>query len=117
MSEKKVTDRKRARVLVVPLEQPIDPFWTTSDAVEQEGVFLRTTQLLPEGSTCLLKMLFGDRDLWMRTRVVHHIAGIGFGCRFIEIDRGKQELLSTWLMDGATLPRAVEGRPRSSTPL
>jgi hypothetical protein len=106
----------RARVLVVPLDEPIDPFWTTSDAIEHEGVFLQSTQLLPADSSCLLKILFGDQDLWLRANVVHHIPGVGFGCKFIEVGLGKRELLSTWLVDEATLSPVVERRPRTHTP-
>lgn len=71
----------RTRVLVVPLDQPVDPFTTRADRIGREGVFIHSTSRLRADTKCLLKII-GDEPLWLRATVVHHIPGVGFGLKF-----------------------------------
>lgn len=110
-----------AHVLVVSLDQSTDPFLASTDRVARRGVFIRTTTLLPEGSTCLLKITREGHSgpLWARATVVHHIPGVGFGCHFSQLTPEMRTRLEHWLEESAArpLPPRTHRRPRSTDQL
>jgi len=88
-----------AQVLVVPLDQPTDPFHGQADSISSDGVFVRSNTLVPPHSACqLVVSRLGTTDpVCTRARVVHNIPGVGFGCVFTEIKPEMQSRLNRWL--------------------
>jgi len=107
-----------ARVLVVSLQSSTDPFWGSTDRVARRGVFVRTTNLLPVDSSCLLKITREGHSgpLWAHATVVHHIPGVGFGCHFTQLTPEMRSRLDRWLEESAArpLPSPPHRKPRST---
>jgi hypothetical protein len=104
----------RTRVLVVPLDQPVDPFTTRADRIGREGIFVHSTSRLPADTSCLLKIIGDVEDpLWVRATVVHQIPGVGFGLKFAKLtpDTQTQLELARWLEDEDDEARALLASP------
>ena len=111
----------QVQVLVVPLDQPTDPFQGWSESISGDGLFVRSSTLLPAESGCLLKIIREDhptgKELWARAKVVHYLPGAGFGCKLTQLAPQMRTLLERWLDEtpvGVPLIRPF-GRHRRNT--
>jgi hypothetical protein len=108
----------QTRVLVVPLDQPVDPFTTRADRIGREGVFVHSTSRLPADTNCLLKIIGDGEPLWLRATVVHHLPGVGFGLKFGKLtpETQSQLELARWLEDEDEAAQVLLRSARVATP-
>jgi hypothetical protein len=95
-----------ANVMVIPLDGKQEPFWATAEDVSARGVFINARRHPPIDSVLMLKLVVDQhqRPLRVKAQVVHRIAELGFGCRFIDMTPTTSKALSKLVAEAAAAP-------------
>ncbi len=85
----KATQKKRylfqTRILILPFDQQIDPFWAITDNLSHQGIFINSKTPLPQDTHVVLQ-IYSEKGLIRVTgQVRHRIPGFGFGCKFYNV--------------------------------
>ncbi|MCC6752250.1 MAG: PilZ domain-containing protein [Deltaproteobacteria bacterium] len=99
-----------ADVLVVPMAASLEPFWATTEDVGHRGVFVLAARRPPIDALVMLKLVTQNGPpLRIKSRVVHAVEGVGFGCQFLEVTPEVAAAISRLVAtaSGASLPTVV----------
>jgi hypothetical protein len=99
--------RFHADVEALPLDGRDAVFFGSTGDISHQGVFINAGEQPAIDSMVVLKIHSELGKLKLTARVVHRLAGIGFGCEFIDLDDEQLRTLSTWVALTAAAPRPV----------
>jgi len=107
-----------ADVFLRPLAPDLPSRWVSSDDITDKGLFIRTGACYPPETLLRLHIHTPRGRIKITGQVVHHLDAYGFGCRFIDIERGDLRRLERFLADCAAGPsRPPAGFQALSGPL
>lgn len=93
-----------AQVFVLPFDGRQKAFWASAEDISHMGMFISTTQPLMEGALIRLKIYTERGLLQISARIRHSLRGLGFGCKFIDVDRRQRRALSTLVAFSSAAP-------------
>jgi hypothetical protein len=93
--------------LVVPVDGQTTPYWAAAQDLSTRGVFVHTRKQPAIDEVLLLKIVPGGESPEMRVKVkvVHRIAGVGFGCQFVEMTPRASRALSNLVASAVAAPK------------
>jgi hypothetical protein len=97
----------RAKVQAIPLDGRRGEILGTTEDICHRGLFVKSRGRLAVDSLVVIKLHTAHGKLKLSARVVHNLEGIGFGCKFIDLDPGQRAALSLLVSAHASAPRKV----------
>jgi hypothetical protein len=98
--ERRQHDRSRLIVDVYFDGQDATGIASTKD-ISLGGLYMSTQRVLPEGSTLMLRIRFGDQQVVARAEVIYSNPGLGVGVRFTELSEKDRAALERELSQRA----------------
>jgi hypothetical protein len=92
--------------MIIPADGLSEPFWAKAEDLCTRGVFISAREQLRIDEVVLLKIVARGtaQPMRVKARVVHRIAGVGFGCRFVEMTPRTSRALSNLVAAAAAAP-------------
>ena len=81
----------RARCWTSDLKQ--SPIWGKTEEIALNGLLICSDSTPPLGAEVKLRLYTDHGELVLTAKVVHRLNGIGFGCRFVDLDEQQRVAL------------------------
>ena len=95
-SQKQQRSRFRARARCWTDGQRQQPIWGKTEEIALSGLLICADQIPPLGALIKVCLFTAHGELVLTAEVVHRLNGIGFGCRFVDLDE-RQEVAIRFL--------------------
>jgi hypothetical protein len=109
LGNRQLTKREkiRARVLVAPANDGVEPFWATAEDLSVSGMFVNSVRPVQvDDHLALVIAPESGARLGLGAVVVHVLPGAGFGCKFDEVTARTRSLLAQLISRATPRPHA-----------